>query len=513
MALSIVILVFAALLLFAFTLRSRYGLPLFLMTLGMCVASVAVLLQSFNSSTYSPPPYFPMRALDLALYRYIGSFRIPLTWAQSIRCLGCLVFFCGIPVMSALVRRNLKQGSRRRPVLVILWAAAGLFMAAYALFYSPGTAYAIYLKYYSIAAVSQSAFRAWITRADLIMRAAVLIYILMPVFSLAFHYVRRNTTFFSDTFFLLTSILLLFDGIFYSVFFTGPFTQSVEALFRSGFWYLSNAVRVPVTFVLLFSVFSILIPIFILAAANHIFNGELVLLTRKRAMKNSIDELNRDLKDVFHSEKNLMFSIVILANEVKAAYGTEEGLSKLDRLTGIAQGRMEAITSSLNRIRELHLHAVPVDLRKLVDQAISGLAIPEDIRCDRQYCDFPVYCLVDEYHTVGALKNLFQNAVEALALSGREDKTITVTVGASKAWVSLSIRDNGTGIAHQELRRVMLPFVSSKSKNTNWGIGLPYAFRVVNAQLGQMRIRSSDQPGRQYTQVDILLPHERRLAA
>ena len=58
----------------------------------------------------------------------------------------------------------------------------------------------------------------------------------------------------------------------------------------------------------------------------------------------------------------------------------------------------------------------------------------------------------------------------------------------------------------------MMPFVSTKSKNSNWGIGLPYAFRVVNAQLGQMRILSSDQEGRSYTQVDILLPRERNEA-
>ncbi len=100
--------------------------------------------------------------------------------------------------------------------------------------------------------------------------------------------------------------------------------------------------------------------------------------------------------------------------------------------------------------------------------------------------------------------------MEALALSEREDKTIRVSVDASKAWVIVSVRDNGTGIARKELRHVMLPFVSSKSKNTNWGIGLPYAFRVVNAQLGQMHIRSSEQSGHSFTQVDILLPRERR---
>ena len=58
----------------------------------------------------------------------------------------------------------------------------------------------------------------------------------------------------------------------------------------------------------------------------------------------------------------------------------------------------------------------------------------------------------------------------------------------------------------------MMPFVSTKSKTSNWGIGLPYAFRVVNAQLGQMRIQSSDQEDKSYTQVDILLPRERNEA-
>ena len=188
------------------------------------------------------------------------------------------------------------------------------------------------------------------------------------------------------------------------------------------------------------------------------------------------------------------------------------GLEKLDRLTEIAKDRMEMITSSLNRIRELHLHATPTDMRTLVSQALDTLALPEGIRCERHFCDEPVRCMVDEYHTRNALKNIFVNAVDALQLCKREDKVISVTVNASRAWVSLSIRDNGPGIPKQELRRVMMPFVSTKSKTSNWGIGLPYAFRVVNAQLGQMRIQSSDQEDKSYTQVDILLPRERNEA-
>ena len=46
MALSVLILLLTAVLLLGFSLRSRYGLPLFLMTLGMGAASVAVVFQS-----------------------------------------------------------------------------------------------------------------------------------------------------------------------------------------------------------------------------------------------------------------------------------------------------------------------------------------------------------------------------------------------------------------------------------------------------------------------------------
>ena len=167
------------------------------------------------------------------------------------------------------------------------------------------------------------------------------------------------------------------------------------------------------------------------------------------------------------------------------------------------------ITSSLNRIRELHLHMEPTDMRALTDQALADAALPGEIRCEKRYCGEPARCLVDEYHTRSALKNLFENAAEALQQSGRDSPVISVTVDMSRARVRLSVRDNGPGIAREERRRVMLPFVSSKSKNTNWGIGLPYAFRVFNAQLGEMRIQSSDQPGRTFTQVEILLPRER----
>ena len=510
MAISIAILAIASALLLRFVLRSRYGLPLFLMTVGMGTAAVAVLFQTYSTSTYSPPRSFPLRSLDILLYRFIGSNRISIARVQILRSLGVLLYMAGVLFLLLIVIRNLKREKARRVYGVCSVACFILLGALYMAFYSPACAYRLYLRYYALTGAAQARYRLWIGRLDVCFRVLVLLYAVSPALLLSAQYIRRNITYFADTFWLLSGMTLLFASVFYALFFTGPFAQRSGSVFQSGFWFFSPAARVPAWSMLLFLAFSVLLLAFILINTNRIFGGELVLFSRKKAMKSSIEELNRNLKDVFHSEKNLMFSITILADEAKAAYGTPEGLDALDRLRGIAQSRMEIITSSLNRIRELQLHAAPVDMRRMMDQALADTALPAGIRCEKHYCDFPARCVIDEYHTRSAVKNLFANAVDALQLSDQPDKTIAVSVDASREWVSLSVRDNGTGIDRRELRRVMLPFVSTKSKTSNWGIGLPYVFRVINAQLGQMRIRSSVKPGAQYTQVDILLPRERR---
>ncbi|QUA52393.1 sensor histidine kinase [Aristaeella lactis] len=509
MALSILILAISAVLLLVFSLRSRYGLPLFLMNAGISIACVAVMFQTSSTSMYTTPRIFPLRSLDQALFQLISRMRLPLSQAQTLRNCGTLVFFFGIVLMLMLIARNIKTIHHRIFWEVLCGTAVFLFLTAYMVFFSPACAFRLYMRYYELSGAARASFVQLITLITRLFKGLILLFVLSPALLLTVQYIRKNVTCFNDTFFLLLGISSLYGFVFFIVFHTIPLALSSQAVFLSAFWFFANGTWLPGWITLFFLLFSLLTLILILASANRIFSGDLVLLSRKRAMKNSIEDLNRNLKDVFHSEKNLMFSILILANEARDAYGTPEGLEKLDRLTEISKDRMEMITSSLNRIRELHLHATPTDMRTLVSQALDNLTLPEGIRIEKHFCNEAVLCMVDEYHTRNALKNIFVNAVDALQLTGREDKVLSVSVEASKAWVSLSIRDNGPGIPKQELRRVMMPFVSTKSKTSNWGIGLPYAFRVVNAQLGQMRIRSSDQAGRSYTQVDILLPRER----
>ena len=54
----------------------------------------------------------------------------------------------------------------------------------------------------------------------------------------------------------------------------------------------------------------------------------------------------------------------------------------------------------------------------------------------------------------------------------------------------IEISDNGIGIPGNKLKSIFDPFFSSKNSNTNWGLGLSYAKKVIKLHYGEIRITS-----------------------
>lgn len=512
MTISIVLLLVCMLVLLAFANRSRYGLPFLLLICGITISTLAVLLQSYSSTTYSPPNLFPLRNLDLALYRYIGSFRIPITFMQTLRNIGRIVYFSGILVFLSVISRNLlldaDKGRRTRKWFIMIPLA--VFPALSFIFYSPSSAYHIYLKYYTLSGAAQERYLTLITAADEGIRIITVVFMFSPVILLILRHSSKKITYFPETLTALALCISVFNMLFYLSFLTGAFKEESVMVFKSAFWFFYSVPKFPQLYTLVYPLFASAILVFLLLNTNKLFSRELVLFSRERTLKKRMDELNQNLKDVFHTEKNLMFSINILANKVKAEYGTETGMQKLERLIDIASQRMETISEALDRIKELHLKPGSYDLRAVADDMIHHTEIPSNVNIVKNYCGTPAYCSIDPYHTGCALNNLINNSIDALLINDQPEKKITITINCSKEWVYLSVWDNGIGIKKNSIHQIMMPFVSTKSKSGNWGIGLPYVFRVINAQLGQMRIMSDDRENKQFTQVDILLPRDRR---
>jgi signal transduction histidine kinase len=97
--------------------------------------------------------------------------------------------------------------------------------------------------------------------------------------------------------------------------------------------------------------------------------------------------------------------------------------------------------------------------------------------------------------------NLFTNASDAMPQGG----TLTLQVRADPAGqqIEIAISDTGTGIAAEDLPRVMEPFFTTKPEGRGTGLGLPICRRIVQEHQGTLYIASTVHEG---TTVSITLP-------
>jgi nitrogen fixation/metabolism regulation signal transduction histidine kinase len=97
------------------------------------------------------------------------------------------------------------------------------------------------------------------------------------------------------------------------------------------------------------------------------------------------------------------------------------------------------------------------------------------------------------------LHNLIQNAIDALA--GAEQPRIVVSSTIGNDGVTLSVRDNGSGIAEGVLGRIFEPYVTTKPKGT--GLGLAIVKKIVDEHHGHIVVENVKPHG---AHVSIVLP-------
>ncbi|TAN21635.1 MAG: PAS domain S-box protein [Acidobacteria bacterium] len=92
--------------------------------------------------------------------------------------------------------------------------------------------------------------------------------------------------------------------------------------------------------------------------------------------------------------------------------------------------------------------------------------------------------------------NLLINGVQATGSGGTG--SVSVTTAAEGGMASISVRDNGRGIAPAELPNIFRPFFTTKGPQGN-GLGLPLCQRIAELHGGRIDVRSQPQCGSTFT--------------
>ncbi len=145
---------------------------------------------------------------------------------------------------------------------------------------------------------------------------------------------------------------------------------------------------------------------------------------------------------------------------------------------------------------------IPVDLSKVLEQAIDlaekGIT-DKKIAMRTEFAEVP-YVTVDPAMMADAFLNVIRNAVEAVSENGRIDLSLSYA-DATRQAVVVEIRDNGSGIAEEDMPHIFNPFFTRKNYGT--GLGLSLVKKVIDIHQGTISVSSKKKEG---TKVLITLP-------
>lgn len=162
------------------------------------------------------------------------------------------------------------------------------------------------------------------------------------------------------------------------------------------------------------------------------------------------------------------------------------------------------MNKTMKNTRDIILSKKLVSLKDIIDSAINLNEIDikqASINIFRNY-DSNIRLLCDETHTIEVINNVLRNSIEAIGENGE----IRVSTGTGKKFIFIKIQDTGIGIPSNKISSVTLPFFTTKSKDSNFGLGLSYCYNVMKKHNGFLEISSNVGHG---TSVSLYFPIHR----
>jgi signal transduction histidine kinase len=181
-----------------------------------------------------------------------------------------------------------------------------------------------------------------------------------------------------------------------------------------------------------------------------------------------------------------------------------------DRLLKAMATNDEALKSSLDMVntllnfsrknKETKGQMVAADLNKGVEDTVAIVVpmVKEKLTVYTELGAIPwVECCIEEINQV--VMNLIINAYQAMIQPGE----VRISTLHENDKVIITVKDNGPGIAAENIDKIFTPFFSTKEEGENTGLGLSICYNIIKEHNGTIEVQSD--PG-QGTVLRISLP-------
>lgn len=240
------------------------------------------------------------------------------------------------------------------------------------------------------------------------------------------------------------------------------------------------------------------------------------LLERLATLESQVQQLRQQLllaqklstvgalaASVTHEFNNILTTVI---NYAKMGSRHKDGPTRdkaFDKILAASQRAAKITTGMLAQARHQSDRREPTDLVVLVDEIL--VLCEKDLQHHRVRLETrltPQTCsVVNASQVQQVLLNLVVNARQAMPNGGT--LIISVGPGSDREFNEISVRDTGTGIPAEKLRRIFEPFFTTKTADAQGqggtGLGLSLAKDVIESHGGRLRVESTVGSGTTFT--------------
>jgi len=155
--------------------------------------------------------------------------------------------------------------------------------------------------------------------------------------------------------------------------------------------------------------------------------------------------------------------------------------------------RASSITEKLlNFARQRMPQLQPISLEEVIRhflETMEGQFSAKHVTVEEKYEETPIWVIGDSEQLEEVFMNLGWNAIQAMPQGGR----ITIEAHSEGEYANIRFSDTGVGIPEEHLKKLFLPFFTTKSHGT--GLGLSIAHGVVKNHRGTLEVESQEGKG------------------
>ena len=208
--------------------------------------------------------------------------------------------------------------------------------------------------------------------------------------------------------------------------------------------------------------------------------------------------------DLVHEFKNPVAAICVAADTLAESSAGDPRAERTARVLRDSSVRLDALVTQFLKLAQAEA-GMTGERREVVDLAALCNAVAERLRADGRFeratvqvdAPGPAPVLGVEDRLESVIENLLANALSFAGASG----TVQLRVTAHGTDVTLTVSDDGPGIAAADLPHVFDRFFTTRRHDKGTGLGLSLVRAVVEAHGGSVRVDSALGRGATFTAV------------